>query len=119
MGAMARAQKRKNDVSHGSGNLYADRGYDHPEEMQFKAKLAILIMLTIKKRGLTQKQAAKIMGLDQPKVSAIINGRLKSISIERLIRYLSLLDVDVYDAVYPGLDRLVQTTIKQAGTIAA
>jgi predicted XRE-type DNA-binding protein len=76
----------------GSGNVFKDLGFDNPEEELAKAKLASIINDIIEKRGLTQKQAGEILGVNQPKISALKNGRLKGFSIERLFSYLEALD---------------------------
>jgi predicted XRE-type DNA-binding protein len=49
----------------------------------------------IRERGLTQSQAATLLGIDQPKVSALIRGRLTGFSLERLMRFLLLLGQDI------------------------
>jgi len=58
----------------GPSALYADLGYPDSEAMLIKAQLVTKIAEIIKKRGLTQKRAATIMGLTQPKVSAMLRG---------------------------------------------
>jgi predicted XRE-type DNA-binding protein len=85
----------------GSGNIYADLGFAEPELEQTRAKLARRLADIIKARGLTQIQAADILGLDQPKVSAILRGRLGGLSVERLLRLLTRLDQDVEIVVLP------------------
>lgn len=70
----------------GSGNVFADLGLPNPEEALAKAGLAQAIAETIGRRGLTQEEAGKIMGLDQPKVSAIVRGRLSGFTQDRLTR---------------------------------
>lgn len=70
----------------GSGNVFADLGLPDPEEALAKARLAQAVAETIERRGLTQDEAAKIMGLDQPKVSAIVRGRLTGFTQDRLTR---------------------------------
>ena len=78
-----------------SGNVFADLGRPQPEEALAKARLAYEIERSIRKRGLKQAEAAKVLGIDQPKVSALRNGRLSGFSVERLIRFLNALDRDV------------------------
>ncbi|WP_298370744.1 helix-turn-helix transcriptional regulator [Azospirillum sp.] len=78
-----------------SGNVFADLGLKDAEEMMAKARLAGQLALAIRDLGLTQKQAAERMGLDQPKVSALMRGKLSGFSIERLVRGLVALDRDV------------------------
>lgn len=79
----------------GSGNVFSDIGLPNPEEALAKAKLAEAISETIERRRLTQLRAAHILGVDQPKVSRIVNGRLDGFTQDRLIRYLRLLGDDV------------------------
>ncbi len=83
----------------GSGNIYADLGVGNPQEARAKADLAHRIVDIIEGRKLTQVQAAKILGVDQPKVSALMRGRLADFSIERLLRFLLLLGHDIHIAV--------------------
>lgn len=82
-------------VTRGSGNVFADLGLPNPEERLAKARLAILIDATIQERGLTQRAAGKLMGIDQPKVSHILRGRLSGYSTQRLIEFLNALGRDV------------------------
>lgn len=78
-----------------SGNVFADLGIENPEEELTKAKLVWEIEQIIKKRKLTQVAAAKVMGINQPKVSALIRRKLDGFSIERLIHFLNSLGQDI------------------------
>ncbi len=89
-------KKKKIEVTESSGNVFEDLGFKNPSEMLAKANLAILIRDTIKKRKLTQRKAAEIMGIDQPKVSYILRGRLSGFTIERLMRFLTSLGLDIF-----------------------
>jgi len=84
-----------------SGNVYADIGMPDAEEMLAKAKLVHAISKTLKARGLTQEAAAKIMGIDQPKVSQLLKGRFRGYSSDRLIQFLTLLGQDVVITIVP------------------
>jgi predicted XRE-type DNA-binding protein len=75
----------------GSGNVFADLGLPDAEEALAKARLAQAIAGAIERKGLSQGEAAGIMGLDQPKVSALVRGRLSGFSTDRLFRCLTLL----------------------------
>lgn len=77
------------------GNVFADMGLPDAEEMQAKTLLSIQTHDIIKRRHLTQAQTAELLGIDQPKVSALIRGRLKGFSMERLFHFLNLLGRDV------------------------
>jgi predicted XRE-type DNA-binding protein len=82
-------------VTAGSGNVFADLGLPEPEEEVTKAQLASHIRQAIERQRLTQIAAAGLMGIGQPKVSAILNGRLANFSSERLMRLLTTLGQDV------------------------
>jgi predicted XRE-type DNA-binding protein len=92
---MARKRETGIAVTPGSGNVFADLGFADPEEELAKAKLASRIRQIINERRLTQAAAAKLMAVDQPKVSALLNGRLANFSSERLMRLLTALGQDV------------------------
>ena len=78
-----------------SGNVFADLGLPDADDLMAKANLALHIKRTIEARNLTQLQAANLLGLDQPKVSSIVNGRLDGFSTDRLMRFLNDLGCDV------------------------
>jgi predicted XRE-type DNA-binding protein len=88
----------------GSGNVFADLGLPNADEALAKAGLAQAIAETIERRGLTQEEAARLMGVDQPKVSAIVRGRLAGFSQERLTRCVLALGNDVEITIRPGRD---------------
>jgi len=78
-----------------SGNIFADLGRPDAEEALARVRLAQQIAEIIERQGLSQTEAADIMGLDQPKVSALVRGRLSGFSTDRLLRCLMLLGQDV------------------------
>ena len=82
-------------VYRSSGNVFADLGLPDADEYMAKSELAVKIFKIIKSRRLTQAAAGKVLGITQPKVSALINGRLDGFSTERLIRFLNALGCDV------------------------
>jgi predicted XRE-type DNA-binding protein len=95
--------QRKNNIpiTEGSGNLFADLGFAHPEQEQLKAHLTLQIYRTIKQRGLTQAQAGEILGIQQPHVSGLMRGRSGAFSVERLLEFLTALGHDIEIAVKP------------------
>ena len=78
-----------------SGNVFADLSLPHADDLLAKAELAAKIIAEIQRRRLTQSQAAAILGIDQPKVSALKQGKLSGFSIERLMRFLLRLGRDI------------------------
>lgn len=83
------------DYEVGSGNVFRDLGLPDADELDIKANLAIKIGQIITRRGLNQVKAAAVLGIDQPKVSAIVRGHLEKFSIERLCELLTRLGCDV------------------------
>lgn len=79
------------EYTKGSGNIYKDLGFPDSEEHLAKARLAIRIEETIVDRKLKEEEVAKILGVNQPKVSALLNGKLSSFSMENLNHFSSLL----------------------------
>jgi predicted XRE-type DNA-binding protein len=96
---------KKARVERGSGNVFADLGLPDAEERLAKANLAHKICALIAAAGLTQTAAAKQLGIDQPKVSMLIRGRLKDFSTERLMNFLVMLGQDVVIDVREPEDR--------------
>jgi len=82
-----------------SGNVFADLNLPHADDLLAKAELAAKIVAEIQRRRITQAQAAAVLGIDQPKISALKQGKLSGFSIERLMRLLLLLGRDVEIAV--------------------
>jgi predicted XRE-type DNA-binding protein len=81
-----RAEDLENTVTSASGNVYAV-GYENPEEMLLKAHLVMLLSKVIKAKGLNQYQAAELLGIDRPKVSALVRGEFRGYLLERLFRF--------------------------------
>ena len=116
-----RREAGDNSVTESSGNVFADLGFPEPEEELTKAQLASHIREILRRRRLTQAAAAELMGIDQPKVSALVNGRLANFSSARLMRLLTALGHDVGIAVSaeprpraPGRIRVSATALAAA-----
>jgi predicted XRE-type DNA-binding protein len=88
-------------VEKSSGNVFADLGLPHPEQEMLKAKLTLQIYRLIKKRGVTQAEAGKILGIKQPHVSALMRNRSGTFSVERLMDFLTALGQDVEITLRP------------------
>lgn len=84
-------------VTKGSGNVFADIGFSprEAEELAVKSDLIILVSRAIRRRKLTQQQAAALCGTDQPTLSKVLRGRLGSVTIDRLARWLVALGGNV------------------------
>ena len=93
------------EVVEGSGNVFADLGLPNAEQEQMKARLTLEIARIIKDRGLTQVEAAKILGIQQPHVSALTRNRAGSFSVGRLINFLTALGQNVEITVTPAREK--------------
>jgi predicted XRE-type DNA-binding protein len=83
------------EVTESSGNVFADLGLPDADELYAKSMLSILIARTIRDRGLTQTDAARLLGTTQLKISELFRGRLSGFSLERLFRFLNALGKSV------------------------
>jgi predicted XRE-type DNA-binding protein len=93
--------KKNKDYNESSGNVFKDLELPYPEESLAKAELAYQVNLLIAEKKLTQAQAAQLLGIDQPKISALKTGRLSGFSLERLFRLLNILDQDIVIKITP------------------
>jgi predicted XRE-type DNA-binding protein len=103
----ARALKREPST----GNVFADLGVAEPSEHLIKAGLVVRIDRIIRERKLTQAAAAELMGIDQPKVSAMLAGQFRGYSVERLMRFLVALGHDVEIVVKPKKRRAAELRV--------
>ncbi|MDX2223715.1 MAG: helix-turn-helix transcriptional regulator [Rhodospirillaceae bacterium] len=88
---MARRQR----IVYDSENAFAAMGLADAADLRLRADLMDAIGHAIASRNLTQRVAASLMGMDQPRVSALLNGRITKFSTERLLRALADLGLDV------------------------
>ena len=113
-----RAKKRKiSKIKHaefeiGSTNVFADLGMPDAEEKLVKVELVLKINQLIKKKKLTQLDAAKILDADQSKISLLNRGRISVFSIERLVHYLNLLKQDVDIVIHQASRRKNRGTFR-------
>jgi len=86
---------KEESITRGNGNVFADLGLANAEDEALKADLALSILEAIRTQGLTQAQAAEMIGESQPNVSLIVGGKLRTFSAERLMKLLTALGKDV------------------------
>ena len=87
--------RKKSDYTQSSGNVFADLELPNAEERLLKAQLAMQIRRFIEQKGWTQTDATEVIGLDQPKVSNLLLGRLAGVSVDRLLNILNRLGHNV------------------------
>src|SRR3989442_14207031 len=90
-----RNAERRQRVSRGSGNVFADLGFPDAAERQAKLSLAYALNQVLEERRLSQADAAAVLGVTQPKVSALRHYKLAGFSVERLMNLLTALGRDV------------------------
>jgi predicted XRE-type DNA-binding protein len=90
-----RIAERRQRVTRGTGNVFADLGFPDAVERQAKLHLAYVLNQVLDGRKLSQADAAKVLGVTQPKVSALRHYKLAGYSVERLMNLLTALDHDV------------------------
>jgi predicted XRE-type DNA-binding protein len=96
-----KAAIRRIRTTKSSGNIFADLGLPRPEQELLKAKLTLQIYRLIKRRGITQTEAGKVLGIKQPHVSALMRNRAGNFSVERLMDFLTALGQDIEITVRP------------------
>jgi predicted XRE-type DNA-binding protein len=94
-------KKKSLEQEPSTGNVFADLGVTNPGEHLIKAGLVVKIARIIEHRQLSQSAAAELLGIDQPKVSAMLAGHFRGYSVERLMRFLVALGQDVEIVVKP------------------
>jgi predicted XRE-type DNA-binding protein len=93
--------KPESRVTKGSNNVFADLGSPNPEQELIKARLTLQIYRIVRRRGMTQSQAAAVLGIKQPHVSLLMRNRAGSFSVGRLLEFLTNLGQDVEVTVRP------------------
>ena len=91
----------KTTIRHSSANVFADLKLPDADELHAKAQIAYQICRILEERKLTQKAAAHLLGIDQPKISALLRGKLEGFSSDRLFRFLNALDRDIEIVIKP------------------
>lgn len=103
-----------NVITRGTGNIFADLGLPDAAERQTKTRLAVAINRIIKDQGLKQTAAACLLGVPQPKVSALVNYRLDGFSVEKLMDFIVALGRDVEIIVRPKRDTTARVLVLEA-----
>ena len=103
------ASEAMSQVFLGNGNVFRDLGLPNPDLVLAKATFVQHIRGLIEQRKLTQSKVATLLGLDQPKISALCSGRTDGYSIDRLFKFLNLLGHDVEIRVKPSANGVAET----------
>jgi predicted XRE-type DNA-binding protein len=101
-------------ITESSGNVFADLGFENPEEELAKAKLVVALSQVIAQTGLKQSKVAEVLGVDQPTISKLLRGRTSGFTTDRLMRLLNLLGQDVNISVTPKRSAVARVSISVA-----
>ena len=96
-----KADKTRVRVTEGGGNVFAELGLPNPEQELLKAQLSLQIHATLRSSGMTQREIAAILGVQQPQVSLLMRNRAGSFSVGRLLEFLTALRQDVQITARP------------------
>ena len=103
------------EFTQGSGNVFADLDLDNAEELQAKSTLAITLRDIIKRRGLTQKEAARILGTHQTQIARLKNSKgIGNMSIGLLMHWLTKFNRDITVSVKKTSDNRSEGEIRIA-----
>ena len=94
------------EVEAGSGNVFADLGLPNADKLKIKSGLVIEITKAVRKLGLTHQDAAKRMGITQPKLSGMMRGDFSNLSERKLMDCLNRLGYDIEIKVKPASRRV-------------
>lgn len=102
------------EVEIGSGNVFADLGLPNADRLKIKSGLVIEITRAVRKLGLTQEEAARRMGISQPKVSGLLRGDFSNLSERKLMDCLNRLGYDIEIKVRPAAEPVGHLTLAVA-----
>ena len=109
------SHRNREAIRRSSGNVFADLGLPDASQKLAKVQLAVALRQLIEEKRLSQTAAAHLLGINQPKVSALVNYRLAGFSVERLMHFLNALgcDVEIVLRKKPGSRGTAGITVNQ------
>ena len=109
-------KSRTETIEHGSANVFADLGFADAHERQQKVRLAAAVNTILDSQALNQTQMAAQLGISQPQISNLRSYKLERISVERLMRFLTLLnrDIDIVIRQKKSLGKIGEVAILEA-----
>ncbi len=111
---MAKRKTSDTEFELSCGNVFADLGLPDAEDLKIKSGLAIEIIRAIRRLGLTQQEAAKKMGITQPKVSGLMRGDFTNLSETKLMECLNRLGYDIEIRLQPAAELVGRRMVASA-----
>ena len=102
------------EIEASSGNVFRDLGLADAEQLKIKSGLVIEITRAVRRLGLTQEEAARRMGISQPKVSGLMRGDFSNLSEQKLMECLNRLGYDIEIKLSPATDPVGRRTLAVA-----
>ncbi len=92
------------NVERSTGNVFRDLGFGpkEAESLRLRAELMVELKRLIQARKLTQKAAAKLFGVTQPRISDLVRGKIDLFSIETLVNMLARAGIQVQLRLAPS-----------------
>jgi predicted XRE-type DNA-binding protein len=100
-----------NDITEGTGNVFADLGLPDAADRQTKTRLAMAVNAILKERRYKQAETATVLRIPQSRVSCLANYRLDHFSVEKLMSFLNALDQDVEIVIRPSRETVGHTSV--------
>ncbi len=84
-------------ITKGSGNVFRDLGFPEGEaqNLLLRTDLMIKIEQLVKKSGLIQSEAAKLLGITQPRINDLLKGRIEKFSLNALVNMIARAGMEV------------------------
>lgn len=78
-------------IERGSGNVFADIGFDRAEaaNLRLRSELMMRVERYVREAGVTQTEAARTLGITQPRLNALLKGRIELFSLDALVNMLA------------------------------
>lgn len=106
------------DYTISSDNIFADHGRPNPEERLMRAELMFYIATEIKRRDLSQRQAAALLAIPQPHISLLLQAKVSSFSLERLLQMVTRLGIDLTISGQPAASEQGHVVLKSLPQLA-
>ena len=98
---MSNNNQTKIEFEEGSGNVFADLGFEDADELFARAQLGFHVYKILKDTGLKQREIAKLLGIAQPDVSHLMNGHFSRFTTDKLLDFFKRLDKKVSIQISP------------------
>lgn len=84
-------------IERGGGNVFADLGFDPASaaNLRLRSELMMRVERYVRESGATQTEAARVLGITQPRLNALLKGRIDLFSLDALVNMLTRAGIGV------------------------